>query len=62
VPQAGRQPTGRPPTTPAAVVRPRAPRRRSRREPLCVPETLKLILVALLVIALAVTIVFYVIP
>jgi hypothetical protein len=44
------------------VVRPRAPRRRSRREPLCVPETLKLILVALLVIALAVTIVFYVIP
>ncbi|MGH4014863.1 MAG: hypothetical protein ACRDSL_13255 [Pseudonocardiaceae bacterium] len=49
-------------TTPATSLPGRAPRRRNRREPLCVPETLKLILAALLVLAFAFATVFYAVP
>lgn len=56
------QVTSRPTSRPAAPLGGRVPRPRNRREPLCVPDILKLILVALLVLVFATVIVFYAIP
>jgi anti-sigma factor ChrR (cupin superfamily) len=56
------QSNGRIPRTSASVPLRRPPRQRRRREPICVPETLVLISVGLLILALAFTIVFYAIP
>jgi hypothetical protein len=70
-PQPESQPTGRSPGTgtprspgtrpPAARPR-RRPRPRPGRQPICIPDTLKLILVALLVLGVAAVIVFYAVP
>ncbi|HEY2764492.1 MAG TPA: hypothetical protein VGJ13_10845 [Pseudonocardiaceae bacterium] len=54
--------TARIPRTPANAPQWRAPRRRPRREPICVPDLVKLLLVALLVLACAAVMVFYVVP
>lgn len=54
--------TARIPRTPANAPQWRAPRRHPRREPICVPDLVKLLAVALLVLACAAAVVFYAIP
>jgi anti-sigma factor RsiW len=54
--------TGQIPRTPANAPQWHAPRRRPRREPICVPDLVKLLSVALLVLACAAAMVFYIVP